>query len=486
MNAEEIEALIEQTLAAGEEEDETNCLDRLQAVTVQSLPEEIRNYEIAESGDGDGVRWLSAEAEVEDVGMPVILLDSSGIAQEDLHWFVLYLSLVGQMDTDKHTKEELQELRSRYLYGAEIRQSLLDEYGTKNFHPFLRAGWISSGEDLEKSYDLLSEFLWSSSFTDTEALAGQIERNRTAMRNMISYSAYNTMMYRALGAESPMYAYYSYCSGLEYYAFLEQVSKMMQDDPSAVAQKLEQIQSQLHNRTNAISLFAGDKAMIEQNRTLCERFFEQLDAREIETVAYSFETPASYEALVVEDSVQYNGLVASFEEMGLQGYTADMDAVSSLVTDLYLIPLLREEYGVYSPMHYYDSFAGSYLISYRDPNIEETFSVYDTLGEMLEAENVDQETLDGYILSCYSAYSMPEGELSGAVTALISHLCGEPEDLKIRHMEELKTLTGESLREYAEAYRKLAENGLRFTVGSESAISEHEDMFDRILRPFDI
>ena len=192
------------------------------------------------------------------------------------------------------------------------------------------------------------------------------------------------------------------------------------------------------------------------------------------------------EALVVDETVQYNGLIGSFETMGLQRYTADMDAVASLVTDICLIPQLREEYGVYTPMHYYDSFGGTYLISYRDPNIEETFAVYDTLPELLAAEAVDQETLDGYILSCYSSYAMPEGELSGAISAITSRLCGEPENLKVQHMEELKSLTPERLRAYGEAYESLTENGRRFTVGSESAVSAHEELYDNILRPFSI
>ncbi len=484
MGAEELSALVAQTNAADEEEDASDAMKQLQVVTVQSLPEEIPHYEIREETGPNGIRRLTAAAEVDDVGMPVILLDAAGVPQEDLHWFVLYLSLLGQMDTERHSKEDLQPLISRYLYGAEFRQSLMDRYGTKEFHPYLRAGWISTGEDLEKGYDFMYELLFETRFADRDELSGQIERNRTGLKNLITYSAYNTMMYRELGAESPLYAYYSYCNGLDYYAFLEETEKQMQDDPDAVVRNLERIQSRFRNASNAISIFAGEEKMIEQNRELSERFFEKLGTAPVEPAVYDFETPAMREALVVDETVQYNGLVGSYEAMGLDCYTADMDAVASLITDLYLIPQLREEYGVYTPMHYYDSFAGSYLISYRDPNIEETFAVYDALPALLSSGDTDQDALDGYILSCYSAYAMPGGELSGAVSAITSHLCGEPEDLKIRHMEELKSLTPERLRAYAEAYRMLAENGRRFTVGSESAVSAHEALYDRILRPF--
>ena len=484
MSSEELSALVAQTNAADEEEDASCSLKQLQAVSVQSLPEEVSHYDIREETDSDGVRRLTAAAEVDDVGMPVILLDAAGIPQEDLHWFVLYLSLLGQLDTAGHSKEDLQALASRYLYGAEFRQSLMDRYGTKEFHPYLRAGWISTGEDLEKGYDLLYELLFETRFTDRDELAGLLERNCTALKNLIAYSAYNTMMYRELGAESPLYAYYSYCNGLDYYAFLEKTVQQMQRDPDAVIRNLERIQLRFRNRTNAVSIFAGEEKMIAQNRLLSGRFFEKLGAEPIEPVVYAFETPAMREALVVDETVQYNGLVGSYADMGLTGYTADMDAVASLVTDLYLIPQLREEYGVYTPLHFYDSFAGSYLISYRDPNIGETFAVYDALPALLSDGTADQEALDGYILSCYSSYAMPEGELGGAVSAITSRLCEEPEDLKIRYMEELKSLTPERLQEYAESYRLLAENGRRFTVGSESVVSGHEELYDRILRPF--
>ena len=484
LSGEELAALAAGERAADEEKDASDAVARLRAVTVQSLPEETASYAVREELSADGVHRLTAEADVDDVGMPVILLDAAGVPQEDLHWFVLYLGLLGQMDTASHTKEELEPLLSRYLYGADLRQSLMDRYGTKEFHPYLRAGWISDAADLEMGYELLYELLFETDFSDTETLGGQIERSRTGLKNLITYSAYNTMMYRALGADTPLYAYYSYCNGLDYCAFLDEAARMMEEDPGEVVRRLEAVQSRFRNRTGAVSLFAGARDMAEENRRLSEGFFSRLKDEPIEAAEYVFEAPGMWEALVVDETVQYNGLAGSFEAMGLEGYTADLDAVSGLITDLFLIPMLRETYGVYTPMHYYDSFAGTYLISYRDPNIRETFEVYEALPALLAEKEIDREQLDGYILSCYSAYATPQGELSGALAALTSRLCGEPEDLKLRYMEELKSLTPERLREYADAYARLVDGGRRFTVGSESAISADGDLFDVILRPF--
>ena len=101
----------------------------------------------------------------------------------------------------------------------------------------------------------------------------------------------------------------------------------------------------------------------------------------------------------------YSNIPGEASKLVLAGDTSiDMFCfnVASLITDLYLIPQLREEYGVYTPLHFYDSFAGSYLISYRDPNIGETFAVYDSLADQLRAYVED----DGVLLAICGGYQI--------------------------------------------------------------------------------
>ena len=113
-----------------------------------------------------------------------------------------------------------------------------------------------------------------------------------------------------------------------------------------------------------------------------------------------------------------------------------------------------------------------------------SFEVYDAIPDFLAELEIDQETLNGYILSNYSGYAMQEGELSGAISALLSHLEEEPEDLDLQNMRELKSLTPEKLKDYAETYALFMENALRFTAGGAAAINANGDLFDSVLNPF--
>ena len=359
----------------------------------------------------------------------------------------------------------------------------MTQFGTLDYDPYISAGWIARDGDLNEGYDLMYELMFETQFTDTGALADNISNRQSMMKNSLGYGAYSTMLYRELGACSPDYAYNSYLTGLDAIDFYDKAAQLMESSPETVVSKLRYIQELLKNRSGAISVFAGDSDMFEENETLADAFFGKLEDHPVERQTYSFEAPAKSEALVIDSNVQYNGIVADTDTLGIDAYSADLDAVSALVLDEYLIPKLRDEYGVYTPMHSFSGDKGAYLITYSDPNIKETFEVYSKIPEFLSEYEADQETLNGYILSSYSSFAAPEGELSGAVSAVFSRLRNEPGDLRVRRMEELKSLDSEKLASYASLYAKMVENGRLFTVGGKEAINKEADLYDSVLDP---
>ena len=484
MTEEELQAVIDVTNAEKEEKDASEYVAQLQAVTVSSLPEELREYAVTDETGEDGVRRLTAEAGVDGVGQTMLLLDAAGLRQDQLPWFALYTALVGELDTAEHSKEELATLTTRWLYGGSIYMSLMDRWGTDEYHPYLRAGWIASDEDLDEGYDLVYELLYDTQFTDYDTMLGLIRQNKASLKSGITANPYEALLYRAFGAYKPLYAYYDSVHYLDYYAFLEQAEQLMQDSPETVQAALEEIQAFFHNRAGAVTAYAGSAEGVQTNAPLADAFLARLDDTPVEPVAYSFEAPAQSMGLIVDSNVQFNCVASDYETMGLEGYTADLDAVSALVTDLYLFPMLREQYGVYTPMHGFISDVGPYFLAFRDPNVLETFQVYEAVPDFLAEQAPDQETLDGYILSSYSVYAMPQGELTGALEAISAALREQPADLKLQYMRELKSLTPEKLADYAAAYRAMMDNGIRFTAGGAGALNANADLYELILNPF--
>ncbi len=481
MSEEELQAIIAQSTGEAAEEDTSAMVAELQAVTVTSLPEEIKLYEISDKVGEDGVRRVSTIADVDGVGRTALFLNASGLPQEDIHWFKLFTQLVGDLKTAKHTQEELKVLSERYLYGKELRVSLL---GNKDaFTPWLRMGWTTMDEDAATNYDLMYELVFETDFTD-ERLSDRISAVKAALRSSINGSAYNILLYRALAINNALYRYYNYSNFLEYYSFLEAVEAAMESEPEAVIAKLQGVQEALRNSYHATEAFVGTEEGLAVNTPLADAFLAKLNNTPFEPVAYDLPVPAAREALIVDQQVQFNGLVADYASLGMEEFDGSLDAVTALVGDVFLVPQLRDQYGVYAPWTGALTDGGLYLLTYRDPNVRETFAVYDSLADQLRAYEVTQDVLDGYIMSSYANYAKSSGELTGAMNAVVTTLNGDSQEDTLEYMRELKAVTPEALAAAADMYQKLSENGVRSTAGSASMINANADLYDVILNPF--
>ncbi|MBR3274793.1 MAG: insulinase family protein [Clostridia bacterium] len=482
MSAEEIAALVEATNAEAPEDHSAEYVARLKAVTVESLPEEIKEYAVNDATGDDGIRRIDVPAAVEGISRANILLDAAGLPQEDLHWFTLYLGLITQMDTTAHTKAELATLFSRYLYNGSIDLSL-PRVGADGYHPYLSLSWIALDDDLAAGYDLMHELLYDTKVDDPAKLLEQVQSVKANYKSNVTANPAGTLMGRALAGAGERYAYKCYATGLDYYTFLGEVEKLLADAPGTVTAKLKGIQEYFNNSANAVTVCAGNEGSIALNRELADKFLASLDKREITPAQYAFPAPKGREALIIDSGVQFNMVAAHLGVVGLEGFDGRLDAVTKLVSDAFLVPQLRDQYGVYTPWSAADE--DYFMIyAYRDPNVAETFQVLEQLPPQIEAMDLDQDTLDGYIMNAYSAYAMPEGELTGAINAAMDALQGLDPARKLEWMRQLKQLTPGTVHADAGLFTKLMENGARLTAGAASAINENAALFDAILNPF--
>ena len=482
MSDDEIAALVEATNAEAPEDRSAEYVAKLKAVTVESLPEEIKQYAVNDATGEDGIRHIDALAAVDGISQAIILLDAAGLPQEDIHWLKLYTDLITQLDTTAHTKAELARLFSRYLYNGAISLSL-PLSGADSYHPYLRMSWLALDDDLAAGYDLMRELVYDTKVDDPAKLLEQVQALKASMKSDITANPASTILRRALAHSSERYAYNSYAAGLEYYEFLNGVEQLLTDDPDAAVAKLKGIQDIFNNRKNAVALCAGNEASIALNRDLSAAFLSSLDEREIIPARYDFPVPEKREALIIDSGVQFNMIAGGLDAAGLSGFDGRLDALNNLVADTFLVPQLRDQYGVYTPIA---SASEEYfmLYAYRDPNVAETFQVLAQLPEQIAGMALDQDTLNGYIMNAYSSYAMPLGELTGAASAAMDTLQGLDPARRLNWMRQLKQLTPEAVHADAGLYGKLLENGARMTAGAASAINENAELFDAILNPF--
>ncbi len=487
MSEEEIAAIVKATTEPEEEDVDTAAMVRqIKVVDVESLPEEARIYDIEDEVSEDGIRRIWAQADVSGVGYGGFLLDASGLTQDQIHFFKLYTSLLGNLDTKEHTRVELSSLMTRYLYDGTIKMSLIEDDNTKEMTPRLRAGFIAMDEDMDEAYDLLSELIYDTVFEPAK-VKDQVASFKTSLKSTITNSSYNISLYRALAADSEIDAYYNYANFLDYYYFLDAVEAQLEADPQPIIDNLNAIVEYFDNSTNGIILFAGSEESYKNYLEVANAFMAGLGKSPIEVQSYEFETPADSEALIVDSSVNYNIIYTNSDVLGYGDEpSGDFDAVSSLVADMYLLPELRDKGGAYGAYMYMTA-DGFYTLSYRDPSILSTFEVYDGLADFIANLDIDQETLDGYILSSYSGYALSTGELTGASSAVLSQIGYEDQNDIFKYMKELKGLKAETFNEtYAPLFQTFVDNYKYYTSGGAAAVGEVAQYFESVINPFGV
>ena len=483
MTDEEKQAIIDATHAEPEEDENAEMIAALTPVTVADLPEEVREYAITDETGEDGVRRMNAVAGVDGVGKVDLYFDARTLPQEDIHYLRLFTRLLGQLDTDAHSKEELAVLMDRYLMSRTIGVDTCNTPEKDDVIAYLIAEWVALDDDLAAGYDLMKEILFHTQFTDLQTLSERITAQKAYVRNSINNNPYVALYSRQEGVGDPRSRYYDYLNYTSYYAFLEELEAQMASEPETVVARLQNVQSFFTNRSGAVATFAGNEASIAVNAPLVDTFFADIASEEREYPAYDLPVPPIREAVSVDGNIQYNCNCAAFSQIGVEP-DYSLNVIGSLIADQLLIPVLRDQMGAYSVWCGTDGDYAMYLISYRDPNVKATFDLYDSIPEKLAAMELTQEQIDGYIMQQYSSLAKPAGELGGAVTAMTNILHRRPADEKLQQMRAYKSVTPESVKAAAEAYAKLMEKGCRGTVGPIGTLQANSDLYDAIQNPF--
>ena len=483
MSKEEIRAIVEATNAVPEEDDPSAMPADLTAVTAATLPEEVKEYDLRDETDENGLRRIEVVAGVDGISHISLYLDAAAMPQEDILYMQLFTHLLGSMDTDRHTWQELSPLITRYLYFNTFRISAI---GWKNnYHPYAVTRWIALDEDLEAGYSLAEEIMFHTQFTDTETLLERITAEKDRVRGDISRSPYQIMLYRQLGITNPPDRFYSYISHLDYYTFLNQLEQAMQENPEEVVSRLAQVQQFLADRAGAVTTVAGNETSIALNRPLADAYYGKLENNPREPVSYELPAAAKKEGLILDANIQYNSVAVPWPDIAPEENGNEYTALFDLIRDQLLYPGLLDRAGAYDVFCSADD-EMMYLITYRDPNVAETFAYFDSLPDLIDALTVDREMLENYIISTYSYLALSTGELTGAEELATNHFCGMPDDHRLQSMRSVKAATPDAMKKLAGYVADMLNTGVRGTAGSADAINANADMYDVILDPFNV
>ncbi len=477
MTPEELEQMVKDTL----EFDEWNASEQSNSdivIPVDHLPELEPEAEFTKE-EADGAVYYGAASDMEQISLHQVYFDSGAVRQEDLHYIALYSILLEELTAGDYTKAQKDNLMSRYLYnfGTDVSYPEAGE----NQYPMFRVKWNCMAEDYETSLSLLLEIMGELKLDDRDELIRVLDKYLPSL-DWSRGDPFELGRVIATGGVDRSERYWYCLNGQKFYEFARNLREQLDTDPGAleeIAAKLDSVQKAILHKDRMVVMNVAPKDELERISVISRQTFGGLPSSGTVEADYELPVYPARTGVIVEGSNYYTFSTSDTSRLGDR--SGILFPFVMALNDRYIVPKIRFQGLAYSAaMAHYADLNYIYTYTYSDPNVADTVAVIDGEAEALNAMELTQEDLDGYILYSYSYVTNPLGSLGKYLRAMDHDLTGFDVEEWRRLAAEIKTATTEDKEVAAKALGRLLEDQHLVTVGNAELLQKEADTFDQV------
>lgn len=407
-----------------------------------------------------------------------LAFDLSHISLADAPYAMLVVELLGRLDTEKYDYKSLEIHESQVTGGVAMYPVVISREETDGFaRTLLVSTKLLARADVDTALDVLDQEMFHTQFTDRERLAEQIRIIHSDRKMSVVPSGHAVAMARALAHINPKAAYDDQLKGLGYLTVLTRLAENLTD---ADVERLESVYALLfaagHRVVNVTSHGASAEAFIA--RVL--DYLDTVPARELEPAPVAFTPWQTSEAFTTTSDVQYNAVAAPYVmEHGLDGQRI---VLASILETAILYNEIRAKGGAYGQSASFTMDGEVVMASYRDPRLDETYAVFEHVGERVEALPLSTEDLDRFIIGAVGRFDRPLTESMKGLLDLRNYLVGHDADWEDQRLREMKATTVDDIRREGARLTKAIAQATRVTIGNPQAVEGARTAFETVSR----
>ncbi len=465
--------------------DTSKYLDKLCVVDVEELPEEVQTEAIVdEETTSEGIRELSSELDEAIYLKSSLYLKADTLDYDEIHDMVFLGELLGKLETENYTKDEFYNELSKTIYNYTTGLTIIYDDATGEPQPYFQIDIMNMADKTKDAYTLISEMLNASVFTDTATIKKTAAEATLNFKN--NSGSYMLALNAGKAAADPNALYEYHAESLDYYNYLTKVSKMSDKQLKSLSKELEAVLAKLRNTNGAVYTAIGEAKTITEGKKCLDDITDKFSTTALPSVDYSkdlakIELPKSI-AVAANDTVNYNGYIAANDDTGLASDGTNDVCMNLLYSQLFF-PTFRYNIGAYGCMQYAGE-RDSYLMSYRDPSIKESFDALEALPSQLDELELTEDDINNGILVTYSTYAYPVAKSSLASTEIDYILQNKDTsfiDECLTNMKQAKSITAKDVKEFAKNLQSMIEKGVRFTAGNSTNINKNKDLYELVI-----
>jgi presequence protease len=482
----DIDMLIQNTASLKKRQETPDSPEELASIPMLSIEDINPDAEkiIVEDHEEQGIKVIFNPVFTNKIGYMNLMFKTDKVPMELLPYVGLLSSVMGKVSTEEHEYGSLANQININTGGIGFNTRVLMENGKAEvFHPLFTVKTKALIDKLPKAVGLISEMLEKTRFDEKKRIFDIVREVKSRLEGVILSSGHSISAMRALSYMSPKGLYDEIISGLEYFMFLKDIEKNFENKWEEVASNLKKVSGLIFNKENLLINFVADEKDYDSLKNNLEMILQSLGTEKLNAVDYKFNLSAENEGLLTQSKVQFVAKAGNYVKAGYK-YNGSMQVMKTIARFDYLWNKVRVQGGAYGVMSSFGRDGNTYIVSYRDPKLKETLSVYDGIEQYLRSFEADEREMTKYIIGTISNLDSPLTPSMRGEVSTINHISKITQDDIQRERQEVINTKTEDIRQFADLLKAVMSQNCICVLGNEAKIKENKDIFNKLVNVF--
>ena len=405
-----------------------------------------------------------------------LIFDAGQIAKEEIPWLGVLKSVLGYVDTDSHSFQELANEINLHTGG------IFSEIG---IYPHVKEDRIllkyevkvkTLYHEIPKTMEIVREILSGSNFRRQERLYEILAQLKSRLQMSLSSSGHSVSSIRAMSYFSESARYTDMVQGIEFYQLVKDLEEHFDAKKDFLSGKLESLMQRIFCRDNLMFSVGAEPEGMEALEKEIPAIKAVLSEQSPKKPEISLSLEKKNEGFLDASQVQYVSRAGNFKQAGFE-YTGTLRILKVLLSYDYLWLNIRVKGGAYGCMSGFTRRGDGYFTSYRDPNLSKTNEVYDGIPEYLDQFQATEKEMTGYILGTFSAVDAPLTPAGKTGRSATAYLTGITEETLQKEREEILQASQKDIRSLSGIVRAILQENAFCVIGNEEKLKEEKELF---------
>ncbi len=430
-----------------------------------------------EEHEAGGVKVVYHDLFTNGIGYVNLIFRADSIPQELIPYLGLLKAVLGKVDTEHYTYGEFAKELNLHTGGISCSVGSYDDVReTDSYTAVFEVHSKALYEELKTAFSMMREMIRTSKMDDPKRLREIVSETKSRLQMAFQTSGHSMAALRAMSYFSGSAAFSDMTGGVDFYHFMEKLDAEFEERQAEVSARLSELAGMLFRPENLIVSYTAERKSLEVLTDQVEILKEELYPDGGKAPAWALVPEKKNEGLKTSAQIQYVCRAGNFRKAGLP-YTGALKVLRVIMSYDYLWNNIRVKGGAYGCMNNYTRTGNSYLVSYRDPNLEKTNEIFEKSVDYTENFDVSDRDMTKYIIGTISSMDTPLTPNAKGARSMSAWMTGLAFEDVQKERDEVLSCGCAEIRALAPYLKEVLSQNCLCVIGNEEKLEEQKAMF---------